>query len=132
MSTLFRIDDNFTILFPLLTNDIEYNIKLLDMYYHLYEYDSMDYSMFFHKVFPTISNKEIKVINLFFMRECFLDDHKTLRISVYNRNIYDDHGEIALYESYKIVNDIDPTIFKLLTNSAKIKLLTNSANFVVF
>lgn len=93
------------------------------MYYHLYEYDSMNYSMFFHKVFPTNSNKEIKVINLFYMQDCFLDDHKILRISVYNRTIYKEYCEIALYDYYKIFNDVDPTIFKSFCNAV---------NFVVF
>lgn len=119
MPTLFCIDDSFTVLFPLLTNDIEYNIKLLGMYYQLYEYDSMKYSMFFHKVFPKNSNKEIKVINLFFMRECFLDEQKTLRISVYNRTIYKDFCEIALYDYFEMFNVVDPTIFKTFGDAAK-------------
>ena len=127
MPTLFRIDDSFTVLFPLLTNDIEYNIKLLGMYYQLYEYDSMNYSMFFHKVFPKNSNKEIKVINLFNMRECFLDEHKTLRISVYNRTIYKDYCEIALYDYFEMFNVVDPTIFTTI-----FKTFGNAANFVVF
>ena len=57
------------------------------------------------------------------MRECFVDEQKKLRISVYNRTIYKDYCEIALYDYYKIDNDIDPTIFKLFDNTA---------NFVVF
>ena len=122
MPTLFRIDDSFTVLFPLLTNDIEYNIKLLGMYYQSYEYDSMNYSMFFYKVFSKNLNEEIKIINLFFMRECFLDEQKTLRISVYNRTIYKDYCEISIYESYEIDNNIDPRIFKSF----------DAVNFVVF
>lgn len=123
MSTLFRIDDSFNVLFPLLTNNIEYNIKLLGMYYQQYEYNSMNYSMFFHKVFPRNSNEEIKVINLFYMRDCFLDKQKTLRISVYNRTIYKEYCEISSYDYYKRFNDVDPTIFKSFCNEV---------NFVVF
>lgn len=123
MPTLFRIDDNFSNLFTLLTNDIEYNIKLLGMYYQSYEYDSMNYSMFFHKVFPKNSNEEIKVINLFNMREYFLDEQKTLRISVYTRTIYKDYCEIALYDYYKMFNVVDLTRFKSFCNAV---------NFVVF
>lgn len=68
MPTLFRIDDSFTVLFPLLTNDIDYNIKLLGMYYQLYEYDSMNYSMFFHKVFPSVKKKIIKHMFIDFLQ----------------------------------------------------------------